>query len=69
MGIAVRLSGGADLRRSFSYRVLQVSRVVIRIQPHGGVGGQHTEVFVVQRILGIDKNIHRQADCDGIQLL
>ncbi len=57
------------MRRRFSYRVLQVTQVVIWIQPHGHVGGQHTEVFVVQRILGIDKHIHRQAVCDGIQLL
>ena len=68
-GIAVRHDGGADLRRRLSYRVLQVAQVVLWVQAHGRVGGQHTEVLVVQRILGIDKHVHRQAVGDGVQLL
>ncbi len=65
----MRLDGGAELRRCFSFRVLQIPQVARWIQAHGDVGAQHIEAIVVLCNPGIDEHIHREAICDGLQLL
>ena len=65
----MRLDGGVELRRRLSFRVLQVPELTRWIQAHGDVGAQHIEAIVVRRNPGIDKDIHREAIRDGLQLL
>ncbi len=67
--VAVRLDGGAELRRRLSFRVVQVPQVARWIQAHGNVGGQHVEAVVVGRNPWVDKHIHREAIRGGFQLL
>ncbi|COW34956.1 Uncharacterised protein [Mycobacterium tuberculosis] len=67
--VAVRLDRGRYLRGQLSYRVLQISEFVLRIQPHRGVGSQHLEAMVDHRIVGQHQHFHIEAICHSVQLL